>query len=377
MGGKGAQTSENGDDLVSSLSGLEVDEQLGQGWGGDDDMEWLETKEEAKERTIIDLLEKDEMELENGVWEKEDETINLIPSAVEESEVEGTAASSSKSRPEMAKKLLRRKGKWVRSSTGKGRDSFKWVASESEFDKKATKILQRFWLHGTLSRKDEAHDWNDMVAMEAGALSTVEDLVSASTKSRVDPSKVRITKIGTEEVFLNHLVTLQRGRWIHSSLVNAWNALISKDAGHVCFSSKLLPLHLVWILDSFFYDHLAGVVRNSNGSVVSIEGLDLEKGKRVFRNQRLGHVSRVLIPINLNNEHWIAASLNIEQRTISICDSLGGKHPAVARNLTAWFIAAFGEGDSSPTVDYAPVQKQVEADCGVAAIMYILSLIHI
>eukprot|EP00961_Rhodomonas_salina_P206123 2782357-Rhodomonas_salina.1 len=76
-------------------------------------MEWLATKEEAKERTIIDLLEKDEMELENGAWEKEDETINLIPSAAEESEVEGTAASSSKSHPEMAKKLLRRKGKWV------------------------------------------------------------------------------------------------------------------------------------------------------------------------------------------------------------------------------------------------------------------------
>eukprot|EP00961_Rhodomonas_salina_P221819 2999530-Rhodomonas_salina.1 len=141
MGGKGAQAMENGDDLVSSLSRLE---------GGDDDVEWLETKEEAKERTIIDLLEKNEMarELENGAWEnlKEDETINLIPSSssAEESEAGGTAASSSKPHPEMAKKLLLRKGKCVWSSMGKGRDSFKWVALESEFDKKATKILQRF-----------------------------------------------------------------------------------------------------------------------------------------------------------------------------------------------------------------------------------------
>eukprot|EP00961_Rhodomonas_salina_P221820 2999530-Rhodomonas_salina.2 len=148
-----------------------------------------------------------------------------------------------------------------------------------------------------------------MVAMEAGALSTVEDLVSTSTESRVDPSK-------------------PGERVEHPDLERCRTRLFQLQA------STLAPC-----LDS-----------------------------RLFLLQSPGSV---LIPINLNNEHWIAASLNIEQLTISICDSLGGKHPVVARNLTAWFTASFGTGDSLPIVDYAPVQKQVEVDCVVAAIMYI------
>eukprot|EP00961_Rhodomonas_salina_P298586 3938195-Rhodomonas_salina.2 len=347
---------------MDMMTATEIQEQKGLGWGGDEDMEWLETGEEREERTIIDLLEKEETVLEDGEWQNEDETLNLLPANTEAHGADCRLKGSSSKQNKRACK----EGQWIRTSKGRGRDSFKWVATESVFDKKATKILQRFWLHSTLAAKAEAHGWKDMESMEGGALETVSDLVLASTKSGTDPTKVRITKVGTEEIFLNHLSTLQRGCWIHSNLVNAWSALIAKDSGHVCYGSGILPSHLVWILDSSFYDHLAGVERNSNGTVTKIAGLDLAKGKRLLRKQNVSNVSRVLIPINLNNEHWITACLNKERRTISICDSLGGTHPVVSLNLTAWFKAAFGE-DGLVNTEYVPITKQVDADCGIAS----------
>eukprot|EP00961_Rhodomonas_salina_P053397 716208-Rhodomonas_salina.2 len=49
-------------DQVSTMTTAEVQQRHEQGWGGDDDMEWLETAEEKEERTIIDLLEKEEVQ---------------------------------------------------------------------------------------------------------------------------------------------------------------------------------------------------------------------------------------------------------------------------------------------------------------------------
>eukprot|EP00961_Rhodomonas_salina_P023704 318488-Rhodomonas_salina.1 len=128
---------------VSTMTTAEVQQRREQGWGGDDDMEWLETAEEKEERTIIDLLEKEEVDAggEGSGWEDVDETINLVPSS--SSKVPLSVENDSQTRQQ--KRQSRKAGKWIRTSAGKGRDSFKWVAMETEFDKKATKILQRFW----------------------------------------------------------------------------------------------------------------------------------------------------------------------------------------------------------------------------------------
>eukprot|EP00961_Rhodomonas_salina_P086036 1156118-Rhodomonas_salina.1 len=105
-----------------------------------------------------------------------------------------------------------------------------------------------------------------MGEMGMGSLETIADLIQESASCGVDANKVRITKVGNEEVSLGHLATVQWGKWIHSSLLNVWSALISKDSGHVCYGSASLASHLVWILDSTFYDHLAGVRRDNSGA---------------------------------------------------------------------------------------------------------------
>eukprot|EP00961_Rhodomonas_salina_P099172 1333864-Rhodomonas_salina.1 len=298
-------------------------------------MDWLESKEEEADRTIIDLLEKEEGIEAEGAWNEQDETLNLIPPPNRNEQPAGASSHRGSDAPLSKRQSSRKEGKWIRSSKGTGRDSFRWKASATDFDKKATRILQRFWLHCTLSPLSTAGNWAEMEKLGLGALETVADLVQESSSRGLEPNKVRITKVGNEEVTLGHLSTVQRGRWIHSSLLNAWSALISKDAGHVCYGSTSLASHLVWILDSTFYDHLTGVCRDSNGAVTQIKGLDLDRGRRVLRKQNLSNITKVLVPINLNNDHWIVACMDKEKRSISTCDSLGGQHPEVIRNLTA------------------------------------------
>eukprot|EP00961_Rhodomonas_salina_P067733 909540-Rhodomonas_salina.1 len=101
-----------------------------------------------------------------------------------------------------------------------------------------------------------------------------------------------------------------------------------------------------------------------------MQGLDLECGRRVVRNQNVKHVMLVLVPINLNNNHWIVACLDTEDCSITICDSLHGKHTNVENNLVSWFEAVFGKTSSPVAINQALIGKQTDADCGIAAMMF-------
>eukprot|EP00961_Rhodomonas_salina_P259635 3508250-Rhodomonas_salina.1 len=80
--------------------------------------------------------------------------------------------------------------------------------------------------------------------------------------------------------------------------------------------------------------------------------------------------ARVLVPINLSNDHWISACLDVELRSVSICDSLGGNNKIVGQNLAAWFEAVFPLQGKPVSVSQVPIDKQIDADCGVASMMF-------
>eukprot|EP00961_Rhodomonas_salina_P293460 3933779-Rhodomonas_salina.1 len=317
------------------------------------------------EKTIIDLLECEPEPIDTNVWEDVDETEGLLPMKPTDSD------TSQKSRSLPQRVPRSKEGKWVKvSGKGSGRESYKWVADVSAVDRQLSRILRRFWLHGTLRSGDLAGDWCTMMDMGWGALDSIQDLMAVCLKSGSDVSSVRISKIGMEELRLNHLLSLQEGKWIHSQVLNAWNALIAKDAGHVCFGSKVLASHLTWIMDSSFFDHLTGVKRGTRGNVLSISGFDPQRASRFVSRQDLSRLNRIIIPINLNNTHWITACFQCDSRTLWICDSLHGRHDLVVAHLKRWINEHCRLGHDSITVEYSQIERQVRDDCGVASMLF-------
>eukprot|EP00961_Rhodomonas_salina_P174190 2348796-Rhodomonas_salina.1 len=74
-------------------------------------MEWMESKEEEDERTIINLLEKEEIVEDDGSWENEDETLNLLPQrdTQPQASVRGKGNQSGSAR---SKKSGAKEGRW-------------------------------------------------------------------------------------------------------------------------------------------------------------------------------------------------------------------------------------------------------------------------
>eukprot|EP00961_Rhodomonas_salina_P167162 2252820-Rhodomonas_salina.1 len=112
-------------------------------------------------------------------------------------------------------------------------------------------------MRDALEERPRLREWSNLIGHDAGALRAATDMLKLCTKRSVDSSAVRVSRIGTDEVHLNHLETMQQGRWVHSSLISAWHTLLSNNARHVCFASDLLAIHSTWIMDTSFYDLLA------------------------------------------------------------------------------------------------------------------------
>eukprot|EP00961_Rhodomonas_salina_P065807 884309-Rhodomonas_salina.1 len=105
---------------------------------------------------------------------------------------------------------------------------------------------------------------------------------------------------------LSSLATLCPSLWVDSHVISAWHALVASHAGHVCFSSQLLPTHSTWVMDTTFFDLLTGVNRAQSGLVNSISGFSELLARRSVHKKDTRRVNRVVVPVNLNNNHWIS-----------------------------------------------------------------------
>eukprot|EP00961_Rhodomonas_salina_P096734 1301071-Rhodomonas_salina.3 len=227
-------------------------------------------------------------------------------------------------------------------------------------------------MRDALTDRTRLRSWSDLVNAEVGALDTVKDLISVCAKRNALLSSVRLSKIRQDTLCLNHLATLQPGRWVHSSLLSAWHSLIANNALHVCFASQLLPIHTVWILDTGSYDQLAGVSRDDTGLILNHKGFSKTHATRLVRGKNMKNVSRVVIPINLSNSHWISVGFDCESGTWTIYDSLGGQHSAVEQHLRFLTEVAFGKQE--PRVEYTEMKSQLDNDCGVFTMLVSLKL---
>ena len=186
------------------------------------------------------------------------------------------------------------------------------------------------------------------------------------------PASIPLVHIGSQTLNLAQLLTLQRKGWIHSAVIQAWSDLLATHS-HAVSSAEVSKHHRVWIRDSFFYDRLTGVQRDpATGNVTNTSGLSLDAVARDTRRSDISGLQKILIPININNNHWILASIDTRAATITIFDSLHQPNLEIYYHLTAWLQALFPQ-----TLTWSQAsgrcEKQSGPDCGVHTMMNTLS----
>ena len=100
------------------------------------------------------------------------------------------------------------------------------------------------------------------------AIDALDKLVKANPLLK----SMRIAHIGEQVLRLDSLTRMNSHGWIDSSTVQAWAELLALHDATITTTKPTLA-HRPWIMDSFFYDRLTGVLRNPDGSEISSSGL--------------------------------------------------------------------------------------------------------
>lgn len=73
-------------------------------------------------------------------------------------------------------------------------------------------------------------------------------------------------------------------------------------------------------------------------NLLSVNGYDYQRVRKWPRRAGVDVflLDKVILPLNVNNTHWILAVVNLKARQLEYFDSLGGRHPDVPDRLRRW-----------------------------------------
>jgi sentrin-specific protease 1 len=122
---------------------------------------------------------------------------------------------------------------------------------------------------------------------------------------------------------------LAPGEWLNDTVVDAYIGLL-RDRPDATGTL---------ILDSFFFDSIYTGGPNQRNTYEYDGGRT--RAKRVETSTRgrlktLADVSRFIIPMNINNNHWLCVVVDVEKNTIEWCDSLRIAPGGRLRALLKW-----------------------------------------
>eukprot|EP00961_Rhodomonas_salina_P079083 1063259-Rhodomonas_salina.1 len=230
------------------------------------------------------------------------------------------------------------------------------------------------WVADALEKSFRFTTWSDLEAGDVGALDTITKLVHLATRQKVGQDKVRVSKIGQDAVFLSNLGSILPSLWVDSTVISVFHSLLELNAPQMCFTTKLRPSHTMWTLrlDTGFYDLLTCTKHYSKGTVLSVGTFSEEIARRLTAKRDTGRLGRVLIPINLDNNHWISGCLNLETLRLRIFDSMQGQHPAVVRNILKWAGQALSLDSATIQTEYVAMPQQLDCNCGILVLLFLL-----
>ena len=245
-----------------------------------------------------------------------------------------------RTRPLTEHRRKKREGQWVRhkgSKTQRPKDSFHYVDYRKTPTYKMHKVLQKALKVPPPTDTDpplKGRTWERLwenIPNHETTLATLQKLAQS-----LPHDSIKLLKYGAEILTLQHLLSLRKSNWMHSSILTAWSHLLAMHDPTVALE-HVRPTHLTWLRDPFFYDRLTGVRRHPSGQVLGQDGLSTERVQRETRKNPVHHLSRILVPINTDNTHFMVACLDVPRRLVILYDSYHqGNTQPIMDNLCQW-----------------------------------------
>lgn len=102
---------------------------------------------------------------------------------------------------------------------------------------------------------------------------------------------------------------LQPGKWLNDEIINAYIKLINAR-------SAQRGLKNAYVLNTFFFTLIEQMLERGDYQYSKLQ----RTLKRL--NVKLDEYSLTVIPINVKNNHWLCAGIDLRSRTVYIIDSL-------------------------------------------------------
>ncbi|KAI9632123.1 uncharacterized protein MKK02DRAFT_20970 [Dioszegia hungarica] len=174
------------------------------------------------------------------------------------------------------------------------------------------------------------------------ALSEDEDrIVSAAFRDRLFKRSS-----ATAEVHATSIERLRPGKWLNDEIINFYGGMLSKRSAE----DKTGKLPKIFYCNTFFFVKMQGKYDKSFGrwtKKVNIFDLDL-----------------MIMPINDDGMHWVAAVMDMKAKRVEYYDSMGGTEEKAnkAYNTIMRYFAAEHEAKLGTKFDAAPWTLQYLAD---------------
>ena len=180
-------------------------------------------------------------------------------------------------------------------------------------------------------------------------------------KKNLEKGKLILQNIFNIDFKVSDFKRLEEGTWLNDECINLWiNLLIERR------TLRCGELNDIYAFNSFFMANL-----------MDTGTYNFENVTRWTKKVNILSFRKILVPININNTHWVLGVVVVEVREVHIFDSLGGKHDRFSDALLKWFgdeahkrEAYFNPADwrCISWGNKSPQQKN-GCDCGVAVCM--------
>jgi len=184
-----------------------------------------------------------------------------------------------------------------------------------------------------------------------------------------------ISQIGNSTITKRNIQTLKPETWLNDEVINTFLALAIKQHNRTTATSNG---NLVHCFNSFFFTKLC------QNNAYSYE--NVERFSRRVHNGDIFCLEKLIIPININGNHWTIVCINFSQKSILYLDSLGGQSTLHTKSCIRYLQDEYMRRHHSPLVNIhewsirnnregTPKQKN-NYDCGVFVCLYALHLIR-
>ena len=184
-----------------------------------------------------------------------------------------------------------------------------------------------------------------------------------------------ISHIGNNTITKRNIQTLKPETWLNDEVINTFLALAQQQYNSSTSSTHGNPVHC---FNSFFFTKL---LQNDAYSYKNVD-----RFSRRIHNNDIFCLDKLIIPININGNHWTVICINFHQKSILYLDSLGDhgtlytnsclrylqdehihRHHYPLADITGWSIQSNREGTPKQNNNY---------DCGVFVCLFALHLIR-